>query len=679
MKSTDIWPLVMLWMLWLMAALQCALAVNGWRVERREGLRISRLRLGAAIVIFLTATVLAVPLAFFSSPPSLQPPQTEPSPRSTRIAPQPNEAALRQRLDQNRRKLEQIERVRQHLIAESTDLQKRLGGESEKPEPRVPASRQTPIGRTAATMMLLLLIGSILLTVGGPVQTLFPTRGRREDKALLDRDLIRLTTAVWQKYYKNGLEIAEEIPEQKLTPFDRLDFLFLRAYCRVQIFASSSKENVAGHLRSLVDGAIRDLEAVVDEAPRRGEAVYLLALAQGYAGKAAESLQLFERAAPLLANVEKSILQNQSVCLLQLAERSLSEGNTEQAEIYFARVTSLGSLADSVVHSRLRIGLIDLRKAINQENFTAATALLEKLTALADPTGEQKAQLEVVGSALNARVALRSDDTERALAEAEAFLSRYWPTDLLPPDDDTADETFSPLLDGDLPFPREVFRGFLFIQAVALCRSRTRGKAILSEVEVAALSEPLLRALQIDPRQRDLLAALGGLYYWFRKDKRRQALDWLEAASLMGVSGRIVRKILEEDRLLEMERREVLDWFRSASSRFLRDPSLASEVRRALVEELGRFQEFEPMLIELETKPDFEPEEPTLEVIRERAGYLSRLVAEVSQQAPQERGVRLAQIQSEYAGCLATLERTTACISLLERRVFSELANTIAI
>ena len=681
MGSTETWPLIMLWMLWFATALQGALAINGWIVEQREGTRISLLRVLVAIAIFLVSTVLTVFPTFLSeSQPGKTTPLAPPAATGTQVD------TTRHELDQIQQKLASLDSERHTLLEKISQLQQTLR-DQEGIRFRVNLEqipRQTLILGAAGIVTILLLIGFVVLAAGGQMQTLFPegwlfAGGRSEDRATLKRDMMRLTTAVWQNDYKGALQIAERIPEKKLEHFDRLDFFFLRAYCGVQILVEPSPGDTVERRQSVIDGAIRDLEVVVESAPKRSEAVYLLALAYGIAEKNAESLNLFERAQPMLKGYELPFEHNESVCLLRLAELSLSEGNTEQAEMYFARVTKLRKLADSVVHSRLRIGTIDLQNAINKQEFTTATAALQKLGALTNLTNEQKVQLEVIRGALNARIALRDNDAERALAEAQAFLAKHWPTDLPLPDDDVADETFSPVLDKDLAFPREVFRGFLFIQAVALCRLEVRRHRTLSEAQVSALSQPLLRALQIDPRQRDLLGAIGGLYYWFRKDKRRKALDWLEAASLMGVSGRIVRKIIERDRLIEMEHREALDWFRSASSRFLRDPSLAGEVRRALVEELGRFQEFEPMLIELQEKPDLEPEEPTLEVIRERANYLSQLIEDVSRRGQADRRGRLMQIQAEYTTCLANLELTTASIATLERRIFAELGDTLTL
>ena len=148
----------------------------------------------------------------------------------------------------------------------------------------------------------------------------------------------------------------------------------------------------------------------------------------------------------------------------------------------------------------------------------------------------------------------------------------------------------------------------------------------------------------------------GGLYYWFRPEKRVEAREWLEAAVTMGARSQIIRLILERDRLVEMDRRKALDWFRSASARILRDPTVSGEMRRALVEELGRFQEFQPMLIDLQAKPEQAPEEPTIDMLRERARYLSQLVANVARGGQSERYQRLAE-DSNRLHCLSHTAR----------------------
>jgi tetratricopeptide (TPR) repeat protein len=688
--------LLVLWVLWLATALQLAAAAHGWLVERREGLKLSWFRLSAALVLFGATTALSLVTTLLPEAEQQQPaPASAPAQPAATPTDDPEVRAINLEIEAALKEIAKIDEQKKPFEQKIADLRRRL------PQPPPPASSPTPppaekgwlssiprqklILAAIAITALLLLAGFAVLLMGGEIRTLFPegwslSRRRAGDGADLKKELDRLTSVVWQKDYERGLAIAQRMPEKRLAHFDRLDYLFLRAYCAVHLMSGEEAEGGGEERSRLREAAIKDLESVVEEAPKRGEALYLLGLAYGLAGRNAEALAMFDQSQEILARHDLPFDHNQSVCLLKLAELSLSENNIEQAEKYFRRVTTLGKLAGSVVESRIRIGINDLRSAINKKEMEAASSAIRKLEGLSGLRQEHKLQLEAIQAAFSARVALRTGDASQALEQAKRFLEKHLPANLPRPDEEVADETLGLfILEDELPFPREVFRGFLFIQAVALCKLEAQPRAKLSEAQVAKLSEPLLRGLQFDPRHRELLGALGGLYYWFRKDKRQKALDWLEAAAMMGVSGRIVHKILERDRIIEMERREALDWFRSASARFLRDPTLAGEVRHALVEELGRFQEFEPLLISLQQRPELEPEEPTLEEIKERAAYLAQLVADAARKGQSDRHARLAQIRAEYSACLETLERTTENITTLEQRIFAELCDALAL
>jgi tetratricopeptide (TPR) repeat protein len=692
--------LFVVWGLWLVSALQLALAVRGWLIERREGMRVSRLRLLIMALIFavttaqtLTATLLPSRLRS-SAAAATAAPAARPSPPAAAPA-DPRTQEIKRQLDALDGEIAALDKKRQEVVAKAEELRRQLtpaqgavgDTATATPTPESPLiTEQSLVLGSLIAGAVLMLFGFVALMATGQFQSLFPgglspSRGAAVEREDSKAELERLTSAVWAKDYARGMALAGRIQPKRLEHFDRLDYLFLRAYCAVQLLTGDDTPADSAERREQIGRAVEDLESVVEETPNRGEAVYLLGLACAMAGEYEKALPMFQRARELLARSGLPFNHQESVCLLRLAEKSLSEGDTERAEEYFGSVTKLAVLADQVVESRARIGLIDLHGALNRRDVRAAEAALVKLEGLAGLKPEQRLQIEIISSAFNARVALREDDPERTVALTTAFIDRHTPPGLPKPDEEAADETLGSLVaENDLPFPREVMRGFLFLQAVALCKLEARKGVALTERQVERLSEPLLRGLQFDPRQRDLLAALGGLYYWFRKDKRKKALEWLEAAALMGVVSRVVPRILERDRLYEMERREALDWFRSASARFLRDPSLAGEVRSALIEELGRFQEFEPLLISLEQKPDLEQEEPTLETLKERARYLAQLVADISGTGRQaERKADLTQLRNQYLASLETLERTTEGMAELERRVVKELGKALSL
>ncbi len=684
----------LIWVLWLAITAQCGLAVRAFLVERREGMQVSTARLSLLTAAFLVSTVLVMGVTFLPrqsvnervralpvAPPSVSTPELVKLEKQ-RAQLQANFAELREQEE----KLSQQSNIlanQQRALEGQIQI---LTGSRPNPVTVVVRSWEDVDWRTRELLVLAILaglavVGFVILAVGGRMQTLFPnglSLFGEKDETGTSQQVDRLAALVSQEKYGEALDQAASIHETKLTPLERFDFLFLRGFSALQLRLSSKTDHTEEDRRKLLSAATRDLTEVLADAPRRAEARYALAYAFRMSGDDKKALEAFENCREDLKS-EKDLPfdHNESVCLLRLAEQSLTEGKTDEAQGYFDRVVKLGELGSSVVQSRIRIGMNDLRSAMNRQDLTAASAVMEKLVGIPNLREAEKAQIDVLSAALNARFALRRDSAQLALEVTDQFLSTYLPSGLPPLDDATADEPFSPVLDDDLPYPREVFHGFLLIQAAALSRIESKNRSALGEQQVDRLAAPLLRSLQLVPRQRDALGALGGLYYWFRRDKRDQAREWLEAAVSMGAKGRITRAILERDRLVEMERRQALDWFRSASSRFLRDPALAAEVRHALVEELGRFQEFEPMLINLREKPEIEQEEPTMQGLRERAAYLADLLLRMSRRGQSDQASRLAKIHGEYSACLSNLEQTAQTMSGLERRVFAELAENL--
>ena len=186
-------------------------------------------------------------------------------------------------------------------------------------------------------------------------------------------------------------------------------------------------------------------------------------------------------------------------------------------------------------------------------------------------------------------------------------------------------------------------------------------------VQVGQISRPLLRALQFELRQRDVLATLGGLYYWFVADGRKKAIQWLEAAVSMGV--------YRADRAAAAGggaggghgATEAIECFRGVSIRFLHDPTIARPVRQALIEELGRFQEFQPLLLDIESAVEAAPREPTLRLLRERAGYLEKTVAELATRKSSTAGPRLHELLKSYQQLIASLDDSAGQIGDVER------------
>jgi hypothetical protein len=258
------------------------------------------------------------------------------------------------------------------------------------------------------------------------------------------------------------------------------------------------------------------------------------------------------------------------------------------------------------------------------------------------------------------------------------FLDSHLPANLPEPDEGIADEYLdTPLAGVELQLAAEVYLAFLFLKAEVAARMAARQGAGLSAAQVAEVARPLFRALQFELRQRDVLAVLGGLYYWFVPEKRRKALDWLEAAIDMGADSRVARRILERSRQVEMENREALEWFRSTAVRFLHDPTVRSHVRQALVEELGRFQGFQALLLDLDPKIDLEQREPTLSLLRERASYLDKMVADLAARKADAVTPQLGRLRQDYAQLIATVDASTHQMADIEKQLMQEIGKTV--
>jgi hypothetical protein len=244
--------------------------------------------------------------------------------------------------------------------------------------------------------------------------------------------------------------------------------------------------------------------------------------------------------------------------------------------------------------------------------------------------------------------------------------------------DEAADEFLDPAVQPEsLKLPRELYRTLFFLEAVLLTRAEAARGQPLTPQQAEQISLPLLRALQFEPRHREVLAALGALTYWFIPGKRIKGLEWIQAAVTMGVRSPTARRLLEWDKARELERQDLLQYFLGASARFLTDSTLSAQIRGALIEELGRFQDFAPVLAELEQRVDSEPQSPTVQTLRERARYLQGLMADVGRRknlSPQD---GMAALRNEYGRVVEVLEAASGQLAQLDRRVITEIGKLV--
>ena len=196
--------------------------------------------------------------------------------------------------------------------------------------------------------------------------------------------------------------------------------------------------------------------------------------------------------------------------------------------------------------------------------------------------------------------------------------------------------------------------------------------------QVGAITRPLFRALQFELRQRDVLATLGGLYYWFVPDGRKKALQWLEAAAVMGAEGRIARRLLEEARAASWS--TARRWTGSArrrpgSSTTRRSPR---PVRQALIEELGRFREFQPLLLDLQSAARARAARADAFACSASARAISRRRSPTSRRRKSgERRPPAPGAPRDYQQLIAGLDDSTGRIAEIERKLVQEFGKIV--
>jgi hypothetical protein len=676
--------LALLWALLLVAAAQTAVAWRVRRLEREEGLAVSPYRVpGSAAVCALVAVLVALATSSAFGPAPGPPADAEDLPGAgATAADTPEVKALRQEEEKLRARLREVEEEIARARQSAAPAAAPKPGEAARQAPPPPAPR-LPFGKVALLLVPPLVIGGflVLFFLGDPtslvqlgLRMIGRDRGELRAKALEDLDA--LAAAAEHGRFQEGIAIADRTEVNSLEKLDQLDWSYLKSYCAAQ-HAMTLKDPAAA--RDLLAASARYLTTLLEQAPNRGEAAYLLAFVQSHLGKFQEALDGFLRAKQLLADPGKlPFPMNESVCLLLLAEEKLSRGESEEATRLFDEVTRRAVLVDKVPLALVRIRLLDVRRALESGRLGDAKEGLGAVRTLEGLGAEQERSVGILCDALETLIATRADQPAQVIEAVGRFLDRHTPAGLPEPDDEIADEYLeSPVKAGELALPPQIYRAFLVRRAAASASLAAAMGQPPPSARVEEIARSLRRALQFELRQRDVLAALGGLYYWFAPEKRRKALQWLEAAAGMGVESLIARRILDRARLVERENRDVLDWFRSTSARFLHDPTLSESVRKALVEELGRFQEFRPFLLDLENLEDLAPREPTVRLLRERAAYLEKMVADLEARKTTGVNPRLLSLHREYARLIAGLDNSSVMLADIERQIVQEVGKLV--
>jgi tetratricopeptide (TPR) repeat protein len=653
--------------LWIGVAVSLALFVLSARavlVQRREGLLPSYARLYVAAVGFVAITAAVV---WASRPVEAA---------SVEASEDPALAPLRAQLVEKAKRMAELRAEEDRVQQEYEGLAGKLPSSARGGEIDPAAVRSARrLGALVLVFALLLFAVPAVVILGDP-RTLF-LRRRPPPPEAAPTGVDALALAALEGRLAEGLQAAAETREDGLDTLDLLDFLFVRAFCAVKLAAEGkdAKANEAG-----LASAVKDLTRLLELAPNMGEAHYLLASARGLAGESDRALASFEQAEPLLAGSALPFAHNESVCLLRLAEKRLAEGDGPEAARLFDRVAKLGVLAARIPLTSITHGLLQIRGHLRGGRLDAARDEIARVRALEGLDAAQRKKIGLTCDVYDLLVLFHRGQHPETLAATTAFLKRWVPADLPEPDEHTADEYLFPAVErGALPLAPELFRGFFFLEAVARMAIVARADKLPRDQEVSDLARPLLRALQFEPRHREVLASLGALHYWCRPEARAKAIEWLEAAAAMGVKSEIVRRWLQQDRKRDLERSDLLDAFRATAARFLSDAMVSPRVREALLEELGRFQELRPLLVDLEQGAEIGQQSPTLAALRERALYLQDAAMNVAatRHGKVGEGQRLMEAQAEYGMLVEQIDQVSAKLSDLDRRVMEEMGKIV--
>jgi hypothetical protein len=727
--------------IWVLAAIGAALAFAAARaywIERREGLRRSTRRAAAAAALALALIGLGVlaPTDDAAPAPAPQPAAPEPAPERPAIAPRAPEAAPPPRsspptrapdpaararisgIEQQIRSLEaQLDKLRASLaeleaapppksaadaaVAAATPpaepppetaAARAPAPSTTRPEPSAPPRPAAPSGERSLWLLyaaIALVIAAFGVMLLGDPSTLLPGRRRKRAQASAAGveevpDLARLVSHALAARWKEGLAVAEQIQIERLAKLEVLDFLYVRALCSAM--AASTPEGPGAKLPSheertkRLTAASEDLVRLLELAPNMAEATWLHGHVKARLGQWQLGLDLMRQARPDL-DPDPRFDHDESVCLLELANDRLERADNDGATRLFDEVSKLGVLARQVPLAMVTHRALAVRAQIKSNELAEATAGIARIREIEGLDEAAQRTTSMACSIYEIAILYRSGRLEEALRACTAFLERWQPAKLPPVEDQVADEFLHPAVDrAALALSPDLYRALYFLGAVIRVELASRRGQPLDPETVDAVAIALLRSLQFQPRHRDSLAALAALYLVHRPARTEQALAWLDAALALGVRSAKVRALLLEARRAERDRKELLALFRSASAKFLSDPALGAQVRGVLLEELGRFDEFRPVIVDLQSEGAIDPAAPgevTLEGLRERAAFVAGVAAEAAARSELAAASTLAALHQELAALTASVDTSAVRIAAIEQAVMQQLGNLV--
>jgi tetratricopeptide (TPR) repeat protein len=661
---------IIVWILAAVGLIQAALAARAYWLERREGLPRSSLRLGASAGAALGLVVLGVVVQLqHQVPPAVSPPAVVAHDRDTQA-----------RIDALHAKIAEL----------STELDR-----LDPPPPLAEVPREPPSWPLLAAVALVLL-GFGVLTLGD-LSTLVPRRrGAAEPEKPAEAvaadaaeaaepevaDLPTLSAHAAAGRWSAGLACASRIQTEKLHKLDVLDVMFLRAYCSVSAVVTPEDGKPVGSKdrADKLAATARDLAALLELAPHMAEARWLAGYAAAHAGDWQAGLDAM-RAGRAGLGAERAFDRDDSVCLLMLAEARLAAADNDGATRLFDEVTRIGVLADQIPVAMVTHRILTVREHLKAGKLGEAADGIARIRQVAGLGDAARRATEIACDVYDIAIRHRSGDHPRALDGAAALLGRWLPDKLPDVDDQVADEYLLPAIDAkQLALPASLYRALYFLEAVVRVELGARRGQGLGDAEVDAVATALLRALQFQPRHREVLAALAALYLAYRKERTEKAIAWLDAALTMGVRSPRVRGLLAEARRIERERKELLAVFRRGAARYLSDPAVAARVREALIEELGRFDEFRPVVLDLQASGALDAPgtgEVTVGALRERAAFVGSIAFEVVGRADPAAVRGLADVHRELTSLVNNVDTSATRIAALERAVLEQLGKIV--
>lgn len=672
---------MIIWLLAGVAAVLAAFSTRAYLLERREGLERSTLRCAVSIAIAVGILAMGVYETVLNKPAAAT--------QAEAPAPTAHDAATQARIDALTKEIAGLD---EQLATRRAELEKLDPALAPAEEPGAPS--QWPL--IVAIALVLFAFGALTL---GDLQTLIPRKRTPApapeapaqtpgSPATLDKpepaSLPALAAHAQAGRYKAALAMAARMSVEQLHKLEVLDFLFLRAFASVMAVAAPEDGAQVTHQdrADKLATAQKDLASMLELAPHSAEAQWLAGYVKARAGEwqaALDTMRAARASGGLDENHGSEV--NESVCLLMLAETKLAAADNEGATRLFDEVTQLGVLAGQIPVALVTHRILTVREAIRAGKFTDAAAGIARIRQIEGLDEAAQRAATVACDVYDVAIHYRSGELDQALAATRAFMGRWLPAQLPDVEDQAADEFLLPAIDkAGLALPNDLYRGLFFLEAVVRVDLASRKGQPLPPDEVEAVATALLRALQFQPRHRESLAALGALYLAYRKDRTAKALAWLDAALTMGVRSPRARGLLAEARRAEQERKELLQMFRSASAKFLSDPAVGVSVRKALIEELGRFDEFRPVVLDLQESGalDASPSgEITVTALRERAAFVGGIASEVVRRAEPAAVVKLSEIHRELTSLANNVETSSTRIAALERQVMEQLGRIV--